>query len=278
MKRIVASAWGVAAIVAAFWTASIALGPKGAPSAWVMVLASALAAGYATRRAWQDFTAPGAPKPARRRPTPGHQAVFPGAWRGSTIPLEAQIEALEAAGIALQPGCTLEDLLLSWPRIDYERDPYNLLLFMYGSEVEAEPWGRAFCERVWNFDMECLTGAGDYVRAFRQILRITGQPQLASEMSDTFSFEADDCEIRYTINARRSVLKARVDNDWADPDAVSAFIHDVEAAIGDGRHFWAGENGQASVLLFLTGAEAAQLNALRQALVQPFAGPGSTKQ
>lgn len=198
---------------------------------------------------------------------------YPQAWAGAPVLLEAQIKALEAAGLLLLPGRTIEELLQSWPRSSYEEDPYGLLLVMYGCEVEDEPWGRFFCGRGWNFDAECLESAGDYARAFSQILRITGTPHLATEMTDDFDIDAASCEIRYSIGGRERVLTARVDDDWVDPDATASFVRDVEAAIGDGRRFWAADNGQASVLFFLTESEATQINALRGDCLSLFAPP-----
>ena len=279
MNRIVALVWGAAALVMAYWALSIGLGPKADASGWLAALGFAGAAAYCIWRTVQEWTTPeaGARNPiapnGRPQSPPTSAGDFPGAWRGPPIPLETQIAALRDAGLAMAPGRTIDELLTSWPRARYEDDPYNLILFMYGCQVEAEPWGRVFCERGWDFDMECLIEKGDYVRAFEQIVRITGQPQLVSEMSDSFRFDAEVCEIRYVIQGRNRVLKARIDNDWADPDVVAAFVRDIEAAIGDGRHFWASDNGQSSILFFLTDAEAAKVNALRADIVERYVGP-----
>jgi hypothetical protein len=83
-------------------------------------------------------------------------------------------------------------------------------------------------------------------------------------MSDTFRLDARTCEIRYAINGSQKVLTARVDSDWVDPKAAAAFMRDIERTVADGRHFWAADNGQASILFFLTDAEAAGVNALRE--------------
>ena len=276
MNRIVALAWAGAMLVAGYLTLAIAFGPTGDASALVMTLGFALATAFCAGRAWREWKARGV---ASRRtgaanPNPDQPSapasVFPGAWRGGRVSLETQIEALKGAGLVLAPGRTLAELLTSWPRADYESDPYNLILFMYGSEVEAEPWGRFFCERGWNFDMECLSEAGDYAQAFTQILRITGQPQLATDISDDFSFKAKACVIRYSINGRQRVLQARIDNDWADPEAVASFVRDIESTIADGRRFWAADNGQASILFFLTDAEAGKVNALRKDVLMRY--------
>jgi hypothetical protein len=272
MNALVSFAWLGAALAMGFYATTIALAPKADDSGWVMALAFAIASFYCVRRAWREFKAPDASTPqldAAPSPMPS-AADFPGAWRGAPVPLERQIKALKDAGLSLAPGRTIDELLTSWPRAAYESDPYNLLLFMYGSDVEAAPWERAFCERGWNFDMECVVEKGDYVRAFENILRIAGQPDLATSMSDDFRIGADTCEIKYTINGRDRVVSARIDNDWADPEAVTAFVRDIETAIADGRHFWASDNGQASVLFFITDAEATKINALRDGVLERY--------
>jgi hypothetical protein len=269
-NRIVALIWGVAGGIIGYAAVVIALGPKGDAAGWIMVAVFAAASAYCFWRLWREWNEAPLPRPVApvlarvRQQQPASSGDFPGAWRGRNIVLETQIAALKDAGLAMASGRTIEELLTSWSRDQYESDPYGLLLFMYGSEVEAEPWGRFFFDRGWNFDMECVEGAGDYVRAFTQIVRITGQPNLVTEMSDNFDFEAETCEIKYTINGQARTLSARVDNDWADPEAAAAFVRDLETTIGDGRQFWAADNGQASVLFFLTHAEAAKVNSLRK--------------
>lgn len=275
-NRIVALIWGVAGCIIGYAAILIALGPKNDAAGWIMATVFAAASGYCFWSLWREWNA--APPSGLMTPMAapvGQQQVaspgdFPGAWHGPNVPLETQILALKEAGLAMASGRTIEDLLMSWPRDQYESDPYGLLLFMYGSEVETEPWGRYFFDRGWNFDMECIEEAGDYARAFTQIVRITGQPQLLTEMSDDFNFKAEACVIRYTINGQARTLSARIDNDWADPDAVAAFVRDLQATIGDGRRFWAADNGQASVLFFLTDSEAAQVNSLRPDALIPY--------
>ncbi len=283
MNRIVALAWGAAALVMAFWAVSIALGPKGDASGWLMALAFGIAAAICVWRTWREWKAaetqgagPLEPMANPQRP-PESETVYPGAWRGPDIPLETQIDALKEAGLLMAPGRSIEELLTSWPRAAYESDPYLLLLVMFGSEVESEPWGRFFCERGLNFDMECLVERGDYVRAFTQVLRITGQPDLATQLSDDFAgpgrrgeIDKETARITYTMNGRPRTIIARINNDWADPDALAAFMSDIETTIADGRHFWAADNGQAAVLFFLTDSEAARINALRDDILQRY--------
>ncbi len=51
----------------------------------------------------------------------------------------------------LRPHTLVGELPYSRPCEAYEREPFSSLLFVFGTEVEAEPWGRWFCDRAWNF-------------------------------------------------------------------------------------------------------------------------------
>ena len=64
------------------------------------------------------------------------------------VPLERQLEELRSCGITMLPERTLNELLLSFGREEYEGDPYQVLLTRLGGEVEAEPWGRRFSDDV----------------------------------------------------------------------------------------------------------------------------------
>ncbi|EOV0071993.1 hypothetical protein ACOIWC_004284, partial [Vibrio vulnificus] len=68
--------------------------------------------------------------------------------------LEEQIEKLSDIGLLLNEGVTINDLLLSYSREEYESNPFDLILFVYGIEIEEEPWGRFVCDQAWNFDVE----------------------------------------------------------------------------------------------------------------------------
>jgi hypothetical protein len=68
------------------------------------------------------------------------------------LKLEDQLAQLATIGLALNPGITVDDVLYSFDRKEYEKRPFDLVLFIFGAEVEREPWGRPFCSRVWNFD------------------------------------------------------------------------------------------------------------------------------
>lgn len=184
------------------------------------------------------------------------------------VPLEKQIADFAAAGLTLAPGRSVEEVLQVWPREEYEKSPYECLLFTYAIEVEAEPWGRWFSGQGWNWDTECINEPGSYVDVLRNIERLTGQ-EIFSALFDNAEFAASGtAEITYAIKGGE-IKKASVilSNDWADVGAVTNIIAEVEDAVGDGRRFYAGDNGQSILVYFVSDETAEKINRLRPGLL-----------
>lgn len=180
-----------------------------------------------------------------------------GGLQSSTVTLEDQLLVLAELGLPLSEGRTVAELLYSWPRAAYEREPLSLLLFVLGSEVEAEPWGRRFCDRAWNFDTECVAGSGAYVEIARQLCRVAGRPGALADLRDHVDLDRAEAWIEYTAGNRRRRWNIEVDDDWADLIVVSHLMAELEHG---GRRFYARDNGQAMVLAFLDDAAAVRLN------------------
>jgi hypothetical protein len=178
------------------------------------------------------------------------------------VTLEAQLAALAEVGLHLNPGLGVADLLNAFDRNDYEKKPYTLVLFILGTEVEAEPWGRAFSDQAWNFDAECIEDTGSYVAIVRRLLRLTGQPDLLTDIRDTVDLEAQRATLAYQVGRELKTFTPEINDDWADGMVIAELMDDIETTIGDGRRFYGLDNGQATILLFLTEAAAAHLQAL----------------
>ncbi|MEV4331833.1 hypothetical protein AB0K02_15060 [Streptomyces sp. NPDC049597] len=173
--------------------------------------------------------------------------------------LEAQISRLAELGLPLAADRTVDDLLYSLPRDLFERRPYELLLSIMGVEVEREPWGRWFCDRVWSFDTECVHGPGAYVRIARELCRIAGRPDAFTDLRDHVDLESGEAWIEYTIDGRRQRWTAEVHDDWADTLVVSYLMDDLQQ---DGGRFWTRGHGQCMNLYFLDEAAAHEINGL----------------
>ena len=59
--------------------------------------------------------------------------------------LEQQLAEMAQVGLSLDAGVTIDDLLVSRDRGDYERIPFRHLLHALGSETEGASRGRTIC-------------------------------------------------------------------------------------------------------------------------------------
>ncbi|MEL7068505.1 MAG: hypothetical protein AAGN15_07615 [Cyanobacteria bacterium J06581_3] len=173
--------------------------------------------------------------------------------------LEQQIAVLSDLGLSLNQGVTIDDLLYSFPRKAYEKDPFELILFMLGAEVEREPWGRFVCARAYNLDMECINQTGDYVHIFTQLARVADATHRITHPQDFIDFETNQAWLKYVIDGRQRHWNIELCNDWADPMVIGYVMEDIEQ---NGCRFYAKDNSQASIWFYLDEATATTLNQL----------------
>ena len=184
------------------------------------------------------------------------------------VPLEQQIGEFAAAGLSLLPGRTVEDLLRSYPREEYENDPYQCLLFIYAIEVEAEPWGRWFTGKGWNWDTECIGAPGSYVDVLRNFERLTGEEVFTTLSDDAVAGSSGTAHITYAIKGGETRKQpVEINNDWADTLAVFAILEEIENAVGDDRRFYTGDNGQSIIVYFISEKTVQAINKLRPGLL-----------
>lgn len=171
-------------------------------------------------------------------------------------------------GLPLAAGRTTDELLSTASREDYEAEPFEHLLLVFGLEVEEDPPGRWFCDRVWNFDTECIEGTGSYVAIAEQLLRISGRAHDVTGLRDHVDGDTGLAWLAYTVDGRERRWDVEVNEDWADLMVVSYLMDDLER---DGSRFYAMDNGQAMVLLYLSDPPADRLNELAgRQLITPY--------
>jgi hypothetical protein len=181
--------------------------------------------------------------------------------------LEQQIETLAELGFHLNEGRTIDDLLDSFPRKDYETQPFDLILFTYGIEVEREPWGRFFSSQVWNFDTECIYSTGNYVEIVQSLCRISGQSERLTEIADFVDLESNTAWLEYIVDGQKRHWEVEVNDDWADTLTLSYVMDDLEQ--GDQRFYFI-DNGQAMLLFYLNTSTASILNQMTNNALQPM--------
>ena len=139
----------------------------------------------------------------------------------SPMTLEKQIDVLGELGFRLNDGITVDDLLYSFDRTSYEDEPFDLVLFMFGGEVEREPWGRSICSRVWNFDTECISETGDYVAIVSRICDVADCSDRITNIQDSVDIESGNAWLKYEIDGNRRNWTVEVNDDWADRMTIS---------------------------------------------------------
>jgi hypothetical protein len=185
--------------------------------------------------------------------------------------LETQLAKLAELGLVLNPGITIEDILYSFDRQAFEEPPFDLVLFSFGIEVEREPWGRRFCDRVWNFDTECIVSTGDYVSIVQNLCLLSGDPNYLTDIVDFINIDYNNtteskCWLEYTVGDRRQHWTIEPNDDWADMMAISYVMEDLQR---DGKQFYAKDNGQAMILVYLDRATAEKLGDLCNEDLEP---------
>jgi hypothetical protein len=183
--------------------------------------------------------------------------------------LEQQLATLADLGLKLDDGITVDDLLYSFGREDYEQRPFDLILFVLGGEVERAPCGRSFCSRAWDFDTECIYSTGDYVHIVKRLCQVAGQPDCLTDVSDFVDIDAGKAWLKYKVNGTQQNWPVEVNDDWADMLTLSYVMDDIER---DGRRFYFKDNGQAMVLFYLDAATAAEVNRLSNDALKPVLG------
>jgi xanthosine utilization system XapX-like protein len=180
------------------------------------------------------------------------------------LELETQLAKLAELGLVLNAGIEIEDLLYSLDRSELEAEPFLPLIGLLGIEVEREPWGRRICDRVWNFDTECINATGDYVKIVQKLEMLTGTPDYLTEIVD--KVEEADAWLEYTIEGRRQHWSIEINDDWADMMTLSYVMEDLQR---DGKQFYSIDNGQTMVLFYLDPATAIKLGDLCHEDLEP---------
>jgi hypothetical protein len=180
--------------------------------------------------------------------------------------LEDQLATLADLGLTLNDGISVDDLLYSFDRSEFESKPFELILFALGIEVEREPWGRFVSDRAWNFDTECIEGDGAYVRIVDNLCRVAGARGLLSDVRDHVDLQSGEAWLEYTCDGNKRRWKVEVNDDWADSMTVSYVMDDIER---DGKRFYYKDNGQAMVVYYLDEGAAARLRELSPEPIEP---------
>ena len=132
-------------------------------------------------------------------------------------PLAEQLRLLVGCGISLRPDVTPADLLEQAHLVDLEAVAFVPLLHLLGTPAHTGRFaGQLLAEGIWRFDLECLDGPGDYVRAARQ-MEVLARGELPLEaVTDHVDPEQGLAWLEYTLDGQTSRWEADWAGDWID--------------------------------------------------------------
>jgi hypothetical protein len=182
------------------------------------------------------------------------------------VKLEVQLAKLAALGFKLEDGITVADILYSFDRKQYEKEPYDLILSVLGTEVEREPWGRSICSRVWNLDTECIVETGDYVSVVKRLCQVAGRPDCLTDVSDFVDLQAGKAWLKYKVDGIERNWRVKVEDDWIDIEILMTVMKEIQR---DGHRFFFRDDGQVMLLFYLDSKKAADLNRLTNNALKP---------
>ena len=174
----------------------------------------------------------------------------------ASLPLEVQLSELAGAGIRLRPEFGVETLLESFPREEYEGNPYNLLMFRLGGTLERQPW-TPLSDDIWHFDTECIEGPGSYVRIAERVSAITMGSLTLREVRDEVDDRSRIARLSFTFDSERHHWELAVREDWVDGSIFDRF-EQLLAKRGNKRFFFY-EDGQEVLVLCRSAEELAKI-------------------
>lgn len=137
--------------------------------------------------------------------------------------LEQKLDVLAGGGLSLAPPFTVEDLLESWPREEFEKPGYDLTLIGLGMSEKQPPW-RNHSVNVWHFDTECIEDTGDYVRIAKRMAELTQGPLVIENVRDQVNVDEGVANLDFEHCGEPVHIDFEVNDDWVDPSVFSHFI------------------------------------------------------
>lgn len=167
----------------------------------------------------------------------------------ASLSMEERLERLSGCGVDLLPDRTIDELLLSFDRADYESDDV-LLMLMLGNEVEAEPWGRRFSDDLWYLDLESIDGPGAYARMAERVEVLTRGALPLENVRDHVDLENGVAWLEFDLEGVKYHWDAAVEDDWADPEILSKLAALVRSRGLDERLTYSDFGGQDCLIGF----------------------------
>ena len=141
----------------------------------------------------------------------------------SASSLEDKLDALKGCGLQLASPFTIDDLLKSWRREDYEKDGFDRVLVGLGMTEEQGPW-RNHSVNVWHFDTEAIEDNGDYKKIAERMVEMSQGSLSLENIQDHVDIEKGEAWLSFNFKGRSTRIDCAVKDDWVDPAIFARFV------------------------------------------------------
>lgn len=138
--------------------------------------------------------------------------------------LEEKLEALASCGIKLRPEFSVDDLLSSWGRAEYEEPGFSMTLVGVGMTQEEPPWTPR-SKNLWHFDTECIEDHGSYVDIAKRMVEMADGSLPLTDIEDYVDIEEKKAWLSFKLDGKPIRFDCEVDNDWVDSKVFGHFVN-----------------------------------------------------
>ena len=161
--------------------------------------------------------------------------------------LEEKLVALESCGIALRPEFSIDDLLSSWNRSEYEEQGFNLVLVGVGMTEEKSPW-RHRSNNLWHFDTECIEDQGAYTDIAKRMMEMADGSLALTQIEDYVDIEEEKAWVSFKLKGESIRIDCAVNDDWVDPNIFGHFVRLLAKSDPSKIYFYYNLGGQDCII------------------------------
>ena len=174
------------------------------------------------------------------------------------LTLEQKLAILAECGLSLAAPFTVQDLLASWSREQFEEPGFLMTLVGLGMTEEQPPW-RNHCVNAWHFDTECIEDHGSYVRIAERMAEMTQGALVLGNVRDRVDVEAGIASLSFEHLGEPVHLDLTVNDDWVDTAVFAHFVRMLARSAPAKVFLYHGTQGQDCVIACVTRDQFAAL-------------------
>jgi hypothetical protein len=156
--------------------------------------------------------------------------------KAKPLSVEQQLAVLKECGIEMRPDLTIDDLLHSNGRDQYEKEPFELLLITLAGEVKREPFCD-FSDNIWHLNRRCIHDQGSYVQVAAKMSRLTGFTLPIADAKDYVSPSEGNAWLSFSLDGMPYRWDLVLNGDLLDHKILSKFA-DLLKLVGAGKRFF----------------------------------------